>query len=311
LLPLAQSTLGRLLDIYQQSDGGKESSLTRFVKDLLGIDILETLIAGLHHTTDKRRLKKLLPEYRGADHEHQELLAQIGRHDEMILVIEEAVDEMRSDLATHISRLTTGTIAVEDLSAIADLCANDVEERRLVELTQARRELLGLESQWRAIEREPSTIAIVQLEAVELASRTAVERWSSSAGKILERTYLRAHTIFPDLPNWQDQDPATACGRALSRTVAERHRCASLVTSDEQRTVDSEKVSAIVASSRQRVVAIDSQMAQLIGDASGLARALAGIVPHIHDASCPVVRETLVRSRVSRLLRLCRGGWHS
>lgn len=45
---LAQSMLGRLLDIYQKSkvaDG--ESALTQFVKDLLGLNQLDALIDGL------------------------------------------------------------------------------------------------------------------------------------------------------------------------------------------------------------------------------------------------------------------------
>jgi exonuclease SbcC len=45
---LAQSTLGRLLEIYQHTDKKTDSPLTRFVKELLGLDRMEALIGGLY-----------------------------------------------------------------------------------------------------------------------------------------------------------------------------------------------------------------------------------------------------------------------
>jgi DNA repair protein SbcC/Rad50 len=61
---LAQSMLGRLLDIYQKSkvDDG-ESALTQFVKDLLGLSHLDALVDGLHDAGHKSRTKTLVPEY--------------------------------------------------------------------------------------------------------------------------------------------------------------------------------------------------------------------------------------------------------
>ncbi len=55
---LAQSTLGRLLEIYQPKDvAAAASPLTRFVKELLGLDALDALISGLHDAGDVRRLR--------------------------------------------------------------------------------------------------------------------------------------------------------------------------------------------------------------------------------------------------------------
>jgi exonuclease SbcC len=50
---LAQSTLARLLEIYQHKDARlTESPLTKFVKDLLGLDQLDALVEGLHDAGD-------------------------------------------------------------------------------------------------------------------------------------------------------------------------------------------------------------------------------------------------------------------
>jgi len=64
---LAQATMARLLELYQgkESTGG-DSALTKFVKDLLGLDPLDALIEGLHDAGHVARLKNALPEYRGA-----------------------------------------------------------------------------------------------------------------------------------------------------------------------------------------------------------------------------------------------------
>src|SRR5215203_3787013 len=52
---LPQSALGRLLELYQSSDARQsDSPLTEFVKDLLGLDILDALIDGLHDAGDIR-----------------------------------------------------------------------------------------------------------------------------------------------------------------------------------------------------------------------------------------------------------------
>ena len=55
--------MGRLLDIYQSPASRDQTNtpLTRFVKDLLGLDQLEALIDGLHPAGHKRRMFKLTP----------------------------------------------------------------------------------------------------------------------------------------------------------------------------------------------------------------------------------------------------------
>jgi len=64
---LAQATLGRLLEIYQDAKVRQDSPLTRFVKDLLGLDHLDALIEGLHPNADIRNLRRLVPEYADAE----------------------------------------------------------------------------------------------------------------------------------------------------------------------------------------------------------------------------------------------------
>jgi DNA repair protein SbcC/Rad50 len=59
---LAQATLGRLLEIYEHQDSTNSASpLTRFVKEMLGLDALDALIDGLHAVGDVRRFRETAP----------------------------------------------------------------------------------------------------------------------------------------------------------------------------------------------------------------------------------------------------------
>jgi DNA repair protein SbcC/Rad50 len=61
---LAQTTLGRLLEIYEATDArSTDSPLTRFVKDLLRFNHLDALIDGLHDAGDVRRFRSTVPQY--------------------------------------------------------------------------------------------------------------------------------------------------------------------------------------------------------------------------------------------------------
>lgn len=59
---LSQSSLGRLLETYQASSkDAPEQPLVRFVRELLGLDLLENLTAGLHQAGNITRIEKSVP----------------------------------------------------------------------------------------------------------------------------------------------------------------------------------------------------------------------------------------------------------
>ena len=60
---LDQVSLGQLLELYQYTEGNKESSLARFVNELLGLDHLDALRSGLLDATHLTKFKKLSDAY--------------------------------------------------------------------------------------------------------------------------------------------------------------------------------------------------------------------------------------------------------
>ena len=64
---LDQASLGRLLELYEHTEGKEESALARFVNEILGLEQLDALRAGLHDALDFRRLKNLSEPLDAAD----------------------------------------------------------------------------------------------------------------------------------------------------------------------------------------------------------------------------------------------------
>jgi DNA repair protein SbcC/Rad50 len=117
---LAQATLGRLLEIYEDQDTRRtDSPLTRFVKELLGLEALDALVEGLHS-----RLRATAPLYWGArtDIPRLETNAAAARENE--------------------TGLRNGLAARE--AALRDLAGSALREGEAIEPTALRRTLQAL-----------------------------------------------------------------------------------------------------------------------------------------------------------------------
>ena len=76
---LSQSSLSRLLESYQAFDKEQpEQPLVRFVRELLGLDLLEHLTVGLHEAGNITRIEKNVPPLREAREAEVRTTAQLG-----------------------------------------------------------------------------------------------------------------------------------------------------------------------------------------------------------------------------------------
>lgn len=64
---LDQASLGRLLELYQHAERNQESSLARFVNELLGLDQLDALRSGLDDANHVTRLRRLSSRFADAE----------------------------------------------------------------------------------------------------------------------------------------------------------------------------------------------------------------------------------------------------
>jgi DNA repair protein SbcC/Rad50 len=288
---LAQATLGRLLEIYQNASPRQESALTRFVKDLLGLDALDALIDGLHPAGDVRNTRHLVPEYSEAEKTIQaiELRLRDNRNN-----LQQALKDSKQRRAVVRNALTglsllpetaTGAELPRDVEA---LLGRDDDERRLIELNNRRRDLASLRQRALPLSASPEAHNETIASDDEKAARAAVDTWQSVAGRGLETLIGELRAIFPDLPSIASTDPNTAFATASSRVDTELQRCSRAVTADDALIVQIEQLDQAIAQSRARVALADEQLASITGEVEGLGRALASIIPHISGEDCPV-----------------------
>jgi DNA repair protein SbcC/Rad50 len=89
------------LELYQDASTESTSQLTRFVKDLLGLDQLDALVDGLYPAFNVARVRNLVPEYRR---------------------FEGLVDSVNQEISASLINLQTAKTSVEsDRREIADM----------------------------------------------------------------------------------------------------------------------------------------------------------------------------------------------
>lgn len=288
---LPQATLGRLLEIYQNASPREESALTRFVKDLLGLDVLDALIEGLHPAADVRNTRRLAPGYMDAEAKVQAIEARLIDNTKKLTVLLNDAKENRAAIRAVLADLSPqmASTLMTDLPAEmeATLAGGD-DDRRLIALSGYRRDLASLRQ--RALPLSATLEAHDEASAVadEQAARIVAETWRSTTGKAIEVLIGELRGTFPDLPSVASTDPNTAFRTAAARIEAELQRCLRAIADDDVNITQLEKLNQDVEQSRARVALADEQLMAITGEAEGLRRALASIIPHIHGDDCPV-----------------------
>lgn len=286
---LAQSTLARLLEIYQHKDARlTESPLTKFVKDLLGLDQLDALVDGLHDAGHVTRLRTGAPLFWDVRDAIPKLDGEISR-----------LTKEQSALNTEILQLTQGVqarLVVMGLPERSDIRSqqaliqleSEAAEPELQRLAKIRRDIGAVIEQWSTVQ---SGVTAQERDAAEARSKTTGEsqqRWRDGSGKQLEAAFSAMATYFSDLPSPSSTRPAHARSVALETVSAELKRCGSVLARDAD---DSKQLATLdegIAKSRSRIAVLDEQIANHAAAAGSLAEALNGILPHVHSENCPV-----------------------
>lgn len=286
---LAQATLGRLLEIYEDKDTRRsDSPLTKFVKDLLGLDHLDALIDGLHDAGDVRRLRGSLPAYwevreaiPSLDKTIATEKAQTSRLDGEL----QAVNGRLSARLTELGLQVTPAMSDSDLRAAVE---NRQEEPELQRLAGVRRDVIAARDQWRTVQSPAGATEVADAERAVSAANEVVETWRSTIGASLANQFARLGEFFPDLPSPQSVGPDHARAEALQRLSAELQRCEALLARDSADSTALETLDQDIARARSRVAVLDEQIAGQAAQAGTLAQVLAEILPHIHSEDCPV-----------------------
>jgi len=290
---LQQRTLGRLLELYENPADDGDSPLTVFVKDLLGLDELDALIDGLYPVTDKRRVKRLVSEYADLDRELD------GRR-KGIRTLQRDLKELVAEAAgahLRVAELLTALEAPPALQGDAERAASWLErgagdeERALVDLVGARRELTALTGRAGLLAKRAAAEEVAALEVDAAAARAATDAWRTSHGAALEALLDELRKVLPGIPAAAGAaDPASVRAAALGQVSAELDRLTRALAADELARREAERLDQGVAAAQRRLAGIDEQLtgSGTATAAEELGKALAAFIPHVHTDDCPV-----------------------
>ena len=222
---LAQSLLSQLLTIYQESDAGVDSPLSRFVHELLGLDRLDALELGLQPGRDLRNARKLTPTYENVEWERDRLSREIGNARTQLTQVDAVVEQGEAALqsALTVLEIEAPATAAERAALEQTLRSND-EESALIDLADRNRQLIALR---RELARQMQSTLSAELSALEAAhdrSRSELAAWRERYASEIDGALAAVHRLFADadLPGGGDPSQAVAAATVLVNTELER-----------------------------------------------------------------------------------------
>lgn len=280
---LAQSSLGRLLELYQDSAKRSDSALTKFVKDVLRLDHLDAIIDGLHDAGDVRRLRSGVPGYG----ETKDSIPQVeGERDRLVAELENTDIRIRQ-LEEQNDALAKRLVSVGDLSATSPT-AGETERNELLRLTKVSRELEAAALQWQQIAGTDFARDRAAAQSRSENVGRAVAAWFSTKGAALQAVLERMMPLFSNLPSVSAGGPQPAHAAAARAVREELRRCQELLDKDVADAKLEADHEGAVTRGRARIQALEQLISNLASEAGALAQALSGVLPHIHTDDCPV-----------------------
>lgn len=286
---LAQSTLGRLFDIYQRQDARRsDSTLTKFVKDLLRLDSLDALIDGLYPVGNVSRLRGPAPQFYTARADLQTLESDADTAEGHAKMLEVGLQTLEADI-----RALAGEVLPLERPIESDLLAADLSARRqadeldLTELARWRRETEVIRKQ---VVAYAATDAGAQRVAAEQALANATSLlavWAASDGERLGVLLTAVQAKHADVPPLENGAQA-AHAAALTHVMAEIERVEGVIAGDEGSEAALATIEADIVQGQARLAQIDRELVGLAEANQDLANALAALAPHIHTDDCPV-----------------------
>ena len=283
---LPQSVLGQLLQIYQESGSGADSPLAKFVGDLLGLDRLDALEAGLKPLTDVRNVRKVVDGWSDVEIEKNRLGKLVDDQRTARVEVAEALkkaikklSEICTDLELSVDvHEETLQFVIDELSENDDESAFDrlMDQRR--HLASIRRELADGES------GDTHDDPLLHTTAEEATS--AYASWESTHGVRITELRKQIETLLPhaSLPS----DHAAFGEEALTLLRSERKRLADQA---EQARVDHERLGKArgeVEVAQRQLATMGEELARIPESVESLGAVLAELTSFIDGEVCPV-----------------------
>ena len=288
---LPQAVLGRLLDIYNQKKT-TNSRLTEFVKELLRLDPLDSLVDGLDHAFNVTRVRKLVPVYKQLEEARDLLDKQLESEQANVEAARQATTQRISHLNDLLAVLYPTAVPVGagfDVTALrARIGDRDGDQAELASITEQSSQVTSLLSRLEQTSAKSPDDEIATLERDVAAIGFEYETWLNGPGAQIMRA-LEALGEFHSEPS--PLEGASVEGQvrdAWKWCAVEVDRCQRLLDQHGTASQQLRTARATVHRATTRIGEINRALEVGAKDARTLAAALAGIAPHVEGDMCPV-----------------------
>ncbi len=290
---LQQIMLTRLLESYENREGQADSPLTRFVKELLRIDELDSLIDGLKSVGDKRNVKKLVPEYASAEQRLKDLDIRTHEQGNELKTLSRDIETAGMAAREAFASIGIGTGWDGSMAEAIDLRrsvqARDLEPE-LVRLTGQRREIRSAVARWEEIASTDIAKLSAAATARQSSARDALNAWWKDHGQQLEDVLSRLRRHLLALPSLSGSDPGDVFAQARQQGESRLTACTERLARDDAWLADRERLARSIEQSEARLKVVDADLTESAagGGIEGLSQTLATLVAQIDDEMCPV-----------------------
>lgn len=200
---LDQSSLGRLLDLYQARVGSEQTALEKFVNELLGLEKLDALLSGLSDANDFRLLKRLAAGADEADREAKAAAADLKDKTALRAGVRAEVDSARQATRNALTELDLGPVDndtdVELVERVQRVLKDDKTADELADAERLHQELIALGGRISALVERPTTQRIDETRTALASANVTKEDWARTDSAKIEAWEERAKVAGVDL----------------------------------------------------------------------------------------------------------------
>ena len=286
---LAQSALGRLLEIYEHRTSSRsDSPLTIFVKELLGLDYLDSLVDGLHFAGDIRRLRIAVPIYWDAKEDIPKLERVIADIVNSVKTLDGQLLDVNAALAGCLKSLGIPYEGISTDNELGPKVDGDRELEELKRLASTRIMIAATRDEWRGIAESLKSSNLRDLVRHFNQASASVQNWKNSTGVALNGVLSRMEKVFSDLPSYEIVGPENARIAALEAVEEELRRCDAVLSRHSNDVSVGTKLNEEIGDIRLELEELDIEIGHYTANENSLAELLTSILQHMNSNDCPV-----------------------
>lgn len=283
---LAQVLLNQLLSIYQDAGADAQSPLSRFVHELLGLDKLDALDAGVQPAHDLRNARQLAPNYVWVENQIRQSNLELGRARTLRQELDRSVDERAAELRVACARLRVRFPRTDaERAGLRKSLGEEDIDAAFVNVVDARRQIQAMV---RELDRHTSK-SVSEAGSIHRQAAQALAEWRETHEERLVKSLRAIADFFNETESREIlEDPKLALGEAVVRVQAEARRLAGMLDRNGPLDVRLQQLRDEEAAAQKAIVSLNERIGVLSKNAGALSVILAEIGQHIHDDNCPV-----------------------